>query len=341
MADNIWFWVLFNGFVLGMLALDLGIFHREAHVVKPREAGIWVGIWVSLALTFALGLYLLETPQVALTFLTGYVIEEALSVDNIFVIVMIFAYFGVPARFQHRVLFWGIIGALIMRGMFIGLGSFLLAQFHWIIYIFGGLLIITGIRMGIRQDEQFDAQKNPVYKIATRRLRFTSRYDGQRFFTIDNGKRVATPLFLVLLMVEFTDLVFAIDSIPAIFAITNDPFIVYTSNIFAVLGLRSMFFLLAGVVDKFHLLKYGLAVILTFIGVKMVGVDLFHISIGVSLGVIVGVLAISVVASMLVPPKAVEIEGTTGSIFGTLPRLGDTEEAPAAKTGDAGDGPET
>jgi tellurite resistance protein TerC len=318
-ATNVWFWILFNAFVLGMLALDLGVFHRKAHVVKPKEAAIWVGVWVTLALLFALGLAIWESRQTALTFLAGYVIEESLSVDNIFVIVMIFAYFGVPARYQHRVLFWGIIGALMMRGAFIALGTLLLAKFHWIIYVFGALLIITGVRMGIRQDERFDAEKNPVYRIARRRLRFTTRYDGQKFFTMENGVRVATPLFLVLLMVEFTDLVFAIDSIPAIFAVTSDPFLVYTSNIFAILGLRSMFFLLAGVMDKFHLLKYGLAVILTFVGVKMVGAPWFHIPIGISLGVIVAVLAVAVILSLIIPAKAIQIEGTTGSIFGTMP----------------------
>ena len=320
MATNIWFWVLFNLFVLGMLALDLGVFHREAHVIRAREAAIWTGVWVTLALLFALGLFIWQDAQTALTFLTGYVIEESLSVDNIFVIVMIFAYFGVPRQFQHRVLFWGIVGALIMRGTFIALGALLLQRFHWIIYIFGGLLIVTGIRMAIRHDEEFDAEKNPVYKLARRSLPFTARYDGQKFFTMENGRRVATPLFLVLLMVEFTDLIFAIDSIPAIFAVTRDPFIVYTSNIFAILGLRSLYFLLAGVVGKFHLLKYGLAVILVFVGIKMVIAEWYHVPILVSLGVIVGVLATSIVASLMIPaPPVAAIEGTTGSIFGTLP----------------------
>ena len=320
MATNIWFWVFFNLFVLGMLALDLGVFHRKAHVISAKEAAIWTTVWVSLALLFALGLYIWQDAQTALTFLTGYVIEESLSVDNIFVIVMIFAYFGVPREYQHRVLFWGIVGALVMRGIFIALGALLLERFHWIIYIFGGLLIITGIRMAIRHDESFDAEKNPVYKLAKRSLPFTARYDGQRFFTRENGRRVATPLFLVLLMVEFTDLIFAIDSIPAIFAVTRDPFIVYTSNIFAILGLRSLYFLLAGVVGKFHLLKYGLAVILVFVGIKMVGAGFFHIPILVSLGVIVGVLATSIVASLLIPPPPPPPPtDTTGSIFGTLP----------------------
>jgi len=319
-ATNIWFWILFNAFVLGMLALDLGVFHRSAHVVRAREAAIWTGVWVTLALVFALGLAIWQDAQTALTFLTGYVIEESLSVDNIFVIVMIFAYFGVPKQYQHRVLFWGIIGALLMRGMFIALGALLLQRFHWIIYIFGGLLVVTGVRMAIRHDESFDAEKNVVYRLAKRFLPFTTDYNGQKFFTLETGRRVATPLFLVLLMVEFTDLIFAVDSIPAIFAVTTDPFIVYTSNIFAILGLRSLYFLLAGVVGKFHLLKYGLAVILVFVGAKMMASDFVHVPILASLAVIVGALAASIVASLVVPaPKIAEIEGTTGSIFGTIP----------------------
>jgi tellurite resistance protein TerC len=324
-ATNIWFWILFNAFVLGMLALDLGVFHRSAHVVRAKEAAIWTGVWVTLALVFALGLYIWQDAQTALTFLTGYVIEESLSVDNIFVIVMIFAYFGVPKQYQHRVLFWGIIGALLMRGTFIALGALLLQRFSWIIYIFGGLLIITGVRMAIRHDETFDAEKNVVYRLARRFLPFTTEYAGQKFFTLETGRRVATPLFLVLLMVEFTDLIFAVDSIPAIFAVTTDPFIVYTSNIFAILGLRSLYFLLAGVVGKFHLLKYGLAVILVFVGAKMIGSELVHVPILVSLAVIVGALAASIVASLIIPaPKVAEIEGTTGSIFGTVSDGGDS-----------------
>jgi tellurite resistance protein TerC len=324
-ATNIWFWILFNAFVLGMLALDLGVFHRSAHVVRAKEAAIWTGVWVTLALMFALGLYIWQDAQTALTFLTGYVIEESLSVDNIFVIVMIFSYFGVPKQYQHRVLFWGIVGALIMRGTFIALGALLLQRFHWIIYFFGALLIITGIRMAIRHDETFDAEKNPVYRLAKRLLPFTTVYNGQRFFTVENGRRLATPLFLVLLMVEFTDLIFAVDSIPAIFAVTTDPFIVYTSNIFAILGLRSLYFLLARVVGKFHLLKYGLAVILVFVGAKMIGDEYVHVPILVSLGVILGALALSIIASLKFPaPQVAEIEGTTGSIFGTLSDGGDS-----------------
>ena len=301
MATSIWFWIGFNAFVLTMLALDLGVFHRKAHVVKPKEALTWVGVWVALAMLFAAGLWWYQDAHTALTFITGYVIEESLSVDNIFVIVLIFSYFKVPEKYQHRVLFWGIIGALIMRGTFIGLGSLLLARFHWVIYVFGALLIITGIRMAFKADDEFDGDHNPVVKLARRLLPFSADYDGQNFFTVENGKRLATPLFLVLVLVEFTDLIFAIDSIPAIFAVTQDSFIVYTSNIFAILGLRSLYFLLAHVVHKFHFLKYGLAMILTFVGVKMIGAHWFTIPIFVSLAIILGVLGASIAASLLWP----------------------------------------
>lgn len=300
---NIWFWVGFNAFVLVMLALDLGVFHRKAHVVHPREAGVWVAVWVSLALVFAGGLYFLEGRQVALTFITGYLIEESLSIDNIFVIVLIFAYFGIPQKYQHRVLFWGILGALIMRGTFIGVGAMLIERFNWILYIFGAFLVFTGVRMAMHGDTEFDPETNPVMRGARRWLPFTHRYYEQKFFAREEGRLVATPLFLVLLLVEFTDLIFAVDSIPAIFAVTTDPFLVYTSNVFAILGLRSMYFLLAGVVDRFHLLRYGLAVILTFVGVKMLIEDWLHVPILVSLGVILIALATSIVLSLMIPPK--------------------------------------
>ena len=326
MQTNVWFWVGFNAFVLVMLALDLGVFHRKAHVISPKEAGMWVAIWASLALLFAAGIWWFADGQTAATFLTGYLIEQSLSADNIFVIVMIFSYFGIPALYQHRVLFWGIIGALLMRGAFIALGAALLERFHWIMYIFGALLIITGVRMALKQDESFDAESNPLMKLARRRIPLTHRYDGQKFFTMENGKKVATPLFLVLLMVEFTDLVFAIDSIPAIFAVTTDTFIVYTSNVFAILGLRSMYFLLAHVVHKFVYLKYGLAVILSFVGLKMVLVDVIHVPIWVSLGVILLTLVVSIVATLVWPKAPQEVvdpkEGKTGSIFGTAPPRG-------------------
>jgi tellurite resistance protein TerC len=315
-ADNIWFWVGFIVFVLAMLSIDLGVFNRTPHVVKAREALAWTAVWVGLALAFALGLAVFEDRQSALTFLTGYVIEESLSVDNIFVIVLIFQYFAVPAQYQHRVLFWGILGALIMRGLFIGLGAALLARFEWIIYLFGALLVITGIRMAVKGDEAFDGEQNPVVKFVRRFLPLTDGYRGKHFMALENGKRFATPLLLVLVLVETTDLIFAIDSIPAIFGITRDPFLVFTSNIFAVLGLRSLFFLLAHVVMKFYLLKYGLGLILTFVGTKMLLESWIHIPILLSLGVVLTVLIGSIAASLMWPQLKPASEGKTGSMFG-------------------------
>jgi tellurite resistance protein TerC len=321
-ATNIWFWVGFIAFVLAMLALDLGVFNKNPHVVKAKEAAVMTAMWVGLALVFAGGLAYFVDPQTALTFLTGYVIEESLSVDNIFVIVLIFQYFAVPAKYQHRVLFWGILGALIMRGIFIGVGAALLARFEWIIYLFGALLVITGIRMAVKQDEEFDGEQNPVVKFVRRFLPVTSEYHGKHFFVEQNGKRFATPLLLVLVLVEATDLIFAIDSIPAIFGITRDPFLVFTSNIFAVMGLRSLFFLLASVVTKFHLLKYGLAVILTFVGTKMLLEHWIHIPIMLSLGIVLAVLAVSIIASLIWPHAHQPSEGKTGSMFGRVPPSG-------------------
>jgi len=325
-ATNMWFWVIFIAFVLAMLALDLGVFHRKIHVVRPKEASIWVSVWVGLAFLFAGGLYLVYGHHVALTFLTGYVIEESLSIDNIFVMVLIFEYFKVPAICQHRVLFYGILGALVMRGLFIGLGTVLLARFHWVIYVFGAMLIVTGIRMALKQDEEFEGDRNPVVRAARKILPLTPEFHGKHFFIVQNGRKLATPLFLVLVLVEVTDLVFAIDSIPAIFGVTRDPFIVFTSNIFAILGLRSLYFLLAAVVDRFYLLKYGIAIILTFVGVKMIGEPWFHIEILASLAVIVGVLGASIAASLIWPrrqsgpPFARPAGDETGSMFGSGPR---------------------
>ena len=323
-ATNIWFWVGFVAFVLAMLALDLGVFHKKAHVVRPREAGVWVAAWITLALLFAVGLWVWESQSIALTFLTGYVIELSLSVDNLFVMVVIFNYFRVPPQSLHRVLFYGILGALIMRGLFIGVGAFLLAKFHWILYIFGGMLVITGVRMMFKQDEEFDGENNRIVKLVRRRVPMTMEYHDSKFFVLKDGMKLATPLFLVLVLIEFTDLIFAVDSIPAIFGITRDPFIVFTSNIFAILGLRSMFFLLAAVVERFYLLKYGLALILTFIGVKMLGEAWFHIPIVLSLAVVLGTLVLSVVASLIWPqpesaPEPMRPDGErTGSIFGAM-----------------------
>lgn len=307
----LWLWVLFNLFVLGMLALDLGVFHRKAHTVSLKEASIWSVVWITLALLFNLGIFLYwdvvnpvsayTNSEAALAFLTGYLIEKSLSVDNIFVFVLIFGAFAVPAAYQHRVLFWGILGALVMRAALIGVGSVLLKEFHWIIYLFGAFLIFTGVRMALHRKEENpeDMQNNGLIRFFRRIMPVTDTYDGERFFTRRNGVLMATPLFLVLLLVESTDLIFAVDSIPAIFAVTQDPFLVYTSNVFAILGLRSLYFLLAGVVDKFYYLKLGLAVILVFVGTKMVLVDLYKIPVALSLGVIASILTISVVASLI------------------------------------------
>jgi tellurite resistance protein TerC len=325
MATNIWLWIGFVGFVLAMLALDLGVFHKKAHEVRPREAATWVAVWVTLALVFAAGLWHFKGSEPALTFLTGYVIEESLSVDNLFVMVVIFDYFAVPAICQHRVLFYGILGALVMRGMFIGVGALLLARFEWILYVFGAMLVVTGVRMMFKHDEEFDGENNRIVRMVRKLIPMTKDYHGKHFFTSENGRRIATPLLLVLILVEFTDLIFAVDSIPAIFGITKDPFLVFTSNIFAILGLRSMYFLLAAVVEKFYLLKYGLSVILSFIGVKMLIEPKVHIHILVSLGVVLGTLALSIAASLIwkereQAPELVRLEGKTGSIFGTLRR---------------------
>lgn len=315
-ATNIWFWIGFVGFILAMLALDLGVFHRRVHEVRSKEAAIWTGVWVCLALIFAGGLARFYGPRHALTFLTGYVIEESLSADNIFVIVLIFDYFLVPKICQHRVLFYGILGALVMRGLFIGLGTVLLAKFRWITYIFGAMLVVTGGRMAFKHDQRFDADQNPIVRAMRRFVPLARDFHGKHFFTLETGRKVATPLLLVLVLVEFTDLVFAIDSIPAIFGVTRDPFIVFTSNIFAVLGLRSLYFLLASVIERFHLLKYGLAIILTFVGVKMLGEHWFHIDVVWSLVVIVAVLGLSIAASLWWPSGAPHLVEKTGSIFG-------------------------
>lgn len=303
LATNIWFWVGFIAFVLAMLALDLGVFHREAHEVRPKEAGIWTAVWVALAMAFAAGLYLLSSRHVALTFLTGYVVEEALSADNIFVMVLIFEYFRVPKVCQHRVLFYGILGALVMRGLFIAAGAALIARFHWILYVFGAMLVVTGVRMGLKSDEEFDGEQNRIVRAARRLLPFSKDFHGKHFFVVEAGRKLATPLLLVLILVELTDLVFAIDSIPAIFGVTTDPFIVFTSNIFAVLGLRSLYFLLAAVVERFHLLKYGLALILSFVGFKMLAERYIEIDIVVSLSIIIGLLALSITASLIWPRR--------------------------------------
>jgi tellurite resistance protein TerC len=310
------FWVFFNLFVLLMLALDLGVFNRKAHEVKIKEALIWSGVWVVLALSFNLGLYYyyipppgIERSDSAFQFLTGYVIEKSLSVDNIFVFVLIFSFFKVPAKYQHKVLFWGILGALIMRAIFIFAGVTLINQFAWIIYVFGAFLIFTGIKLVTQKDKEIHPEKNPVLRLFKRFFRVTDEYDKGKFFTIQNTKKVATPLFVVLIMVETTDLIFAVDSIPAILAITQDPFIVYSSNVFAILGLRSLYFALAGLIKLFHYLHYGLAAILVLVGSKMIVNHHFSskiISTELSLVLVLTILAASVIASVL-KPKAAEL----------------------------------
>ena len=294
-------WIGFNLFVLALLALDLGVFHRKAHAVSVREALVWTLVWVGLALGFNAGIYYWFGSERALEFLTGYVIEKALSVDNLFVFLIIFSYFAVPAVLQHRVLFWGILGALVMRAFFIVLGAALLQAFHWIIYLFGGFLVITGIKLLLQRDSEAHPERNIILRVFRRLVPLTREYHGTRFYVKEDGRWRATPLLMVLVVVEATDVVFAVDSIPAIFAITKDPFIVYTSNIFAILGLRSLFFLLAGMMGRFHYLKVGLALVLVFIGTKMLLEVVYKIPILVSLCVIVMLLAGSVVISLLRP----------------------------------------
>ena len=301
-------WVGFNLFVLGMLALDLGVFHRKAHAVSGKEALTWSLVWISLSLVFNVVIYFFwdrmmpnssyTNSEAGLAFLTGYLIEKALSVDNIFVFILIFSFFAVPAAYQHRVLFWGILGALVMRGILIVVGAALLEQFHWIIYIFGAFLIFTGIRMAWNHDENVQPDKNPVVKFFRKIMPVTENFEDDKFFVRRAGKLFATPLFLILLIVESTDLIFAVDSIPAIFAVTQEPFIVYTSNVFAILGLRALYFLLANVMDKFQYLKFGLSAVLIFVGVKMIIVDFYKIPVVVSLGVVAGILTISILASL-------------------------------------------
>jgi tellurite resistance protein TerC len=282
-----------------MLALDLGVFHRKAHTISIKEALIWSVAWITLAMIFNAGIYFFSGPELALQFFTGDLIEKSLSVDNIFVFVLLFAAFNVPAAYQHRVLFWGVLGALILRGILIAVGVVLLETFHWIIYLFGAFLIFAGARMALQKEEEVHPEQNPLLKLVRRIVPVTDDYEGDRFIVRRVGQVLATPLLLVLLTIEITDLIFALDSIPAIFAVTDNPFIVYTSNVFAILGLRSLYFVFANVIDKFYYLKLGLAVILSFVGVKMVLADIFHIPTALALAVIAVVLAIAIIASIV------------------------------------------
>jgi tellurite resistance protein TerC len=311
----IWLWVGFVVFVLAMLALDLGVFNRKAHVFTIREAIAWTSLWVALALGFNVAIYFLyerhwlgvglsighelDGRTAALQFFTGYVIEKSLSLDNIFVIAMIFSYFSVPTIYQHRVLFWGIIGALVMRGLMILAGAALIERFDWIIYVFGALLIMTAVKMLIVRHDNLDPGKNPLIRLAKRLYPLTDDFDGPKFFAHVDGKRAITPLFLSLLIVESTDLLFAVDSIPAIFAVTRDPFIVFTSNVFAILGLRSLYFALAGMMEKFRHIKSSLVFVLAFVGVKMLLTHYYPIPTFVSLSIILGILAVGLIASIV------------------------------------------
>jgi tellurite resistance protein TerC len=298
------FWVYFLAFIAVMLALDLGVFNRKEHVVTMREALIWVAVWVTLAMGFAWLTLQWFGKEIALQFVTGYVIELALSVDNIFVFVLLFSYFNVPPKYQHRVLFWGIIGAFAMRAVFIFAGAALLENFHWMIYLFGGILLLSGAKM-LKQDEnkKIDPEKNIIIRFLRRTMPVSDKYHGKKFFIKENGKNVATLLFVVLVMVEITDLIFAVDSVPAILAITREEFIVFTSNAFAILGLRSLYFALAGVMNLFRFLHYGLSVILIFIGLKMMISGFYKIPVEWSLMVVVGLLVLSIVFSLVFPKK--------------------------------------
>jgi tellurite resistance protein TerC len=308
--DQLWLWIGFNAFVLAMLAVDLFVFHKEAHEVRAREAAVWSLVWIVLGLVFGAGVYRFMGRDAGLEYFTGYLIEKALSVDNIFVFVLIFSSFRVPARYQHRVLFWGILGALLMRGAMIAAGAYLIQQFHWIIYVFGAFLVFTGIRTAMHVEHDFDSESSLPIRLIRRLVPVTNAYHGQRFFVREQGHRksrlMATPLFVVLALVETTDLIFAVDSIPAIFAVTQEPFIVYSSNVFAILGLRALYFLLADVIHRFHYLKAGLSTVLVFVGLKMLAIDVYKLPVGISLGVIAVVLGVSIAASWFWPRPAQE-----------------------------------
>lgn len=299
MTEPIWAWGVFLLVVIAMLMVDLGVFHRKAHVLSMREATIWSIVWVVVALVFNAIVWVWLGHQKALEFFTGYLVEKALSADNIFVFAVLFNYFAVPPEYRHRVLFWGVLGAIVFRLTFILAGTALLEKFHWVVYIFGIIVIVSGIKLLMRKDEEIDPERNPVLRLARRFLPITPNYHGQNFFVRLNGKFMATPLALVLLVVESTDIVFAIDSIPAIFAITRDPFIVFTSNVCAILGLRALYFLLEGMIRLFRYLDEGLAVILVFIGIKMLVSEFYKIPTWVALGFVAAVLAITIALSLM------------------------------------------
>jgi tellurite resistance protein TerC len=297
------FWATFIVIVLGLLSIDLGVFHKRAHAVTVREALFWSIVWIILSLSFGVWIYRSFGRQNGLEFFAGYLIEYALSVDNIFVFILIFSYFGVPQHLHHRVLFWGILGALLMRAAFITAGAALISAFHWVIYIFGAFLVYTGIKILRHGDAEVEPERNPVVRLFQRLVPMASGYESGKFFLIHQGRFVATPLALVLVTVEATDLVFATDSIPAIFGVTHDPFIVYTSNVCAILGLRSMYFLLAAVIQRFAYLGKGLAIVLMFIGTKMLISSFYSITIGISLSIVAAILAGAAILSLILPPR--------------------------------------
>jgi len=296
-------WIVFASIVLVMLALDLGVFHRRAHIIRLREAVVWSVVWIALSLLFNLGVYFYIGPQAGLDFLTAYLVEKSLSIDNIFVFLLIFSYFSVPSQFQHRVLFWGIIAALFLRAFFIAAGLTLIQRFEWIVFVFGAFLVFTGIRMAVRKEGEIHPERNPILKLFRRLFAVANEYEGARFFVKKDKHWIATPLLIVMLVVETSDLIFAVDSIPAVLAITVDPFIVYTSNVFAILGLRALYFALAGIMELFHYLHYGLSAILIFVGVKMLLSYVYDVPTALALGFIAATILISVVASILDPRK--------------------------------------
>ncbi|MDH4128529.1 MAG: TerC family protein [Spirochaetota bacterium] len=306
MSNEILGWILFNCFIVIMLAIDLGIVNRKAHIIKIKEALVWSGIWISLALIFNVWIYYWKGSDVALQFFTGYVIEKSLSVDNLFVFLMIFSYFRVPDKYQHKILFWGILFAILTRILFIYVGVTLIERFHWVIYLFGAILILTAIKMLFKkEDKKENLEEHPLIKLLKRFMPVTDSFVDSKFFVRVESKRFMTPLFIVLMLIEFTDIVFAVDSIPAVIAITKDTFIIYTSNIFAILGLRSLYFALSGILRAFHYLHYGIVVILFFVGVKMLISELVVIPIVLSLGVIAGVIVLSIIISIIKSNKIV------------------------------------
>jgi len=305
MSPQLVLWIVFGVTVVVMLALDLGVFHRKSHEVKLKEALIWSAVWIGIALLFNFGVYLERGPHTALEFLTAYLIEKSLSIDNLFVFLLIFSYFRVPRQYEHKVLFWGILGALVMRAIFIVLGITLIRTFHWITYFFGAILIVAGIRMAFGKGKEIRPERNLVLRVFRRFVPVTQTFVGGKFFSRETGRAIATPLFITVLVVESTDVVFAVDSIPAVLAITLDPFVVYTSNVFAILGLRALYFALAAIMKLFQHLHYGLSVVLVFIGVKMLIADLYKIPTVISLGVVAAILTVSIITSLLQPKNKV------------------------------------